>query len=295
MKGIDENELKAFAKEAGADLVGIASIDRFEGAPPENHPGAIMPNAKSVVVLGCRIGKGLLLAIGRNWWPYNAYGYGGLGILMRPVIYSVMKYIEDQGHTVIPIDPMSAVLMMAPQYSVLNHRYAAVAAGLGEIGYSKLFLSPKFGPRQRLASLITTASLRPDPLFEGEICDRCMRCVEKCPAGAISKDDRISFSIAGKKVEFGKLDTAKCTFYHHGLSKKVSPFVEHEIPFSEKWSRQDVMRLHGRGFGYRGFSGLFGTNAMCGARGCMTACLRHLEKTGRIKCRTAAVSTPWLP
>ena len=52
-------------------------------------------------------------------------------------------------------------------------RIAATAAGVGEIGWSKVFLTKKYGPRQRLAASITDMPLEPDPLVEpGTICKR---------------------------------------------------------------------------------------------------------------------------
>ena len=48
-------EIKKYAKERGADLAGIASIDRFKSLPPGENPSAIFPECKSVIVLGRRI------------------------------------------------------------------------------------------------------------------------------------------------------------------------------------------------------------------------------------------------
>ena len=46
---------KNMVKDFGADIVGIASVDRFEGAPPGHSPRDLMPSSKSVVVAGVRI------------------------------------------------------------------------------------------------------------------------------------------------------------------------------------------------------------------------------------------------
>ncbi len=63
---------------------------------------------------------------------------------------------------------------------------AAVRAGLGEIGWAKVFMTRRFGPRQRLAAIITDLELEPDPVVKpGTVCDRCMNCVEGCAPRAI--------------------------------------------------------------------------------------------------------------
>ena len=51
-------DVKKAALEAGADLVGIGSIDRFEHAPPEAHPCSIFSKTQSVIALGCRMVRG---------------------------------------------------------------------------------------------------------------------------------------------------------------------------------------------------------------------------------------------
>lgn len=55
-------------------------------------------------------------------------------------------------------------------------------ACLGEFGFQGLLVSPRFGARQRLTSIITNAPLAPDPLYSGDpICNRCMKCIKACP------------------------------------------------------------------------------------------------------------------
>lgn len=48
-----------------------------------------------------------------------------------------------------------------------HFRLAAVACGLGEMGWSKMFLTPEFGPLQRVAFIFTDAPLEPDPMYSG--------------------------------------------------------------------------------------------------------------------------------
>ena len=60
-------------------------------------------------------------------------------------------------------------------------KQVALAAGLGELGLSKLFLTPQFGPRQRIFAVLTDAVLEPDPLLPpGSVCDRCGACARAC-------------------------------------------------------------------------------------------------------------------
>ena len=47
-------------------------------------------------------------------------------------------------------------------------RLAAVACGLGEIGWSKMLLTPEFGPLQRVAFIFTDAELEYDEMYLGK-------------------------------------------------------------------------------------------------------------------------------
>ena len=47
--------IKDAALAAGADLCGIGSMDRFEGAPAQMDPRYLFPEAKSCVALAFRI------------------------------------------------------------------------------------------------------------------------------------------------------------------------------------------------------------------------------------------------
>lgn len=51
---LDKNKVKEIMKELGADLCGIASVDRFGDAPEGYHPLDVFPMCKSVISFGCR-------------------------------------------------------------------------------------------------------------------------------------------------------------------------------------------------------------------------------------------------
>ena len=75
------------------------------------------------------------------------------------------------------------------EFAPFSHRHAAVAAGLGTFGLNNLLLTPQFGPRQRLVSIITDAPLVADPLPSTPAClgRSCSECVKACPAHALGE------------------------------------------------------------------------------------------------------------
>ena len=239
---ITSKQVKDFARQCGVDLVGIGSMERFEGAPLQSDPRYIMPEAKAIIGLGFRIHRGLFRGIeeGTYFAGYPAMGYANINDVHAPVaMRELSNLLEDSGYEAIPYQNTSlrlgsgvgrAVAPDKPRPDVFLHfRIAAIICGMGEIGWSKIFLSPRFGPRQRLAFVLTDAPLEPDPLFEGEICDRCMLCVKQCSAGAISPDEKVSVIIEGRTFEWGKLDAAKCGAVFQAASPEYSPFISEEV------------------------------------------------------------------
>ena len=66
----------------------------------------------------------------------------------------------------------------------------AIDAGLGELGRNGLLITPKYGPRVRLAKVFTDMPLEADiPIRFGvkEFCDVCLTCAKDCPSNSITE------------------------------------------------------------------------------------------------------------
>lgn len=205
---VKADSVVGFAKKAGADLAGIASVARFEGAPQGHKPEDILPGARSVVAMAKRIPLSIVKSIPSPY--YDRFGYHDLNAHLRELTYRVSVFIEDQGFDAFPLDPSIddkarevQILQEGPDPKIkilgdFSHRHSIVAAGLGEIAASSMVVVPRFGPRVRVVSVITTAPLEPSPLPEREtrfsICqpEACgLQCVRKCPAKALPGDGTI--------------------------------------------------------------------------------------------------------
>jgi ferredoxin len=174
----------------------------------------------------------------------------------------------------------------------LHLRIAATRAGLGEIGWSKVFLTEEFGPRQRRDVILTEAELQPDPIRTGHLCDRCKRCVAECPAGAIPKDKAVSIEVEGHTVKWGDIDLGKCKLTHFGLNRKNEQFMAKRYPgLYLPMAGQQVSWKEAWDLGWSVFASVpyaeavskCGGPALCGARGCMIGCMKHMEERGRVK------------
>ena len=98
-----------------------------------------------------------------------------------------------------------------------SHKMAATSAGLGWIGKTDLLVSEKFGPRLRLATVLT--NYRFDnlgtPVTESR-CGKCNICVEACPGQAANGQ---SWNVHIDRDEF--YDAFKCRDMCRKLSMEI--------------------------------------------------------------------------
>ncbi|MBT3376669.1 MAG: 4Fe-4S binding protein [Lentisphaerae bacterium] len=299
--------VKKMAKSMGADAVAIGNIERWEGAPTQMDPRQIMPEARSVIAMGFRVMRGSLRGIeeGTFFSNYSAMGYGGITYLYMPMtVINLCKEIEDSGYEALPMGHQSDWRMIdadgfgRKNYSrpveagraspdvMIQLRIASFLCGLGEIGYSKMLLTPQFGPRQRVGIIITEAELEPDPLYPDtdgpELCNRCMACVKECPTGAINGTKTIKVNLAGHDVEWGEIDCAACDIaFRGGLA------TDEELSEEERYTTPMFGKNVGRSphtpF-YKKPRNLYNTGqAVCGARGCTRACMISMESRGVVE------------
>jgi epoxyqueuosine reductase len=229
------------------DYIGISGVDRLSGAPAGHRPTDIQPGAKSVIVMGVRLPQGAVQTIFRSYEDglrhlqciYGAHGYS-----LTPnyhlifASYRMSRFLEKRQYLTTPL-PSGPGAGGAP----FSHRHAALAAGLGEFGWSGLLLTPDAGPRVRFVSVITRAELEPDPLYQGpKICEhpKCKVCINICPVHAISDTRSKKAVIGGRTCEYGETDIIKCQFSTEGLIKKSHGLKD--IPMPENPTMADFQK-----------------------------------------------------
>ncbi len=322
MTKITSEMVKEAGYAMGLDGVGIANIERFKDAPPQMNPINIFPECKSAIVVYRRIPRGVYRGVeeGTHWSNYTFYGYNRLNTLFRPIgTYELSCFVEDMGFEAVPVYP--GVSEAQPNREPVREgqvgadvfpaiRIAGIAAGLGECGWSKVFLTKRFGPRQRLEMILTDAELEPDPLLEpNSICDLCMSCARKCEGAAIphiKEGKKVTIKIEDKEYSWGDVDMGRCTLTHHGLNKRTSPFLAKDCPgLRLDISEQEVSEEEAYKLAYTVAGGTWrkteefpsgnvvdyyktmlqttGYYAVCGAGGCIRQCMIHLEEKGAIE------------
>lgn len=212
------------AKQFGADIVGIAPISRFAELPKEKNPLSIFPQAKAMIVIGKKVPRGTIRGVEQGTELGNSFVHFGFYDLedqfLAKATYDLTIWIESNGFESVPMfaydyNGVTQAIPVAPGKPAPNvyvdAKTAAQAAGLGEIGLNGLFLSPEFGPRQRLAMLITDMELDEfDEIQKPYLCKNCRACAEQCPLGAIDASNTSDAGLKEAGCKVAAIDKKKC-------------------------------------------------------------------------------------
>lgn len=191
-----EAEIKELARSLGADLAGIAPSNSDYLKDNKASIEAILPSCRSLVVVAKRLNDDATSSGNIKIAQYDSIcAYQELDSIM----YKITRYLKNRGYKAVSIPPDMPVDFSPEKkgmYGEVNQKCAATAAGLGNIGINRLFLSPEFGSFLRIGSILTDADLKPDEPLKERVYTECMECVKNCPAKAIGED--------------GSLDLGKC-------------------------------------------------------------------------------------
>lgn len=170
------------------DTIGIASTDRFAGAPAGSRPTDLMPACQSVVVFALKHLDVLSTTCNLDCQAYSQ------DVVNREVVhqtYRISRFIERHGFLAFPlVASVSLRPFVADEEQAagcISLRHAAELAGLGRIGRNALLVTPEHGPRVQLGAILTDARLPASPLLATHPCHGCNLCITHCPAGALQE------------------------------------------------------------------------------------------------------------
>jgi epoxyqueuosine reductase len=231
--------VKRKARALGAHLVGIAPIERLDGAPEDLHPRRLLPEAKSLISMAYRINRGVQQLHLRGTSPMPFSRFAGLEPRERldDMALDLANFLEDLGHISLPV-PANLYYFQEKGIGEISHRHVAMAAGLGRLGRGGFLVTPEYGGAVQLVTVLTAAPLEPDPMREEDPCRGCPRpCVSVCPVQAIRPDRDRVMTMAGKEYRYGWLSYLRCQWgcggmvmdgRFYGLSDLPMPALEDE-------------------------------------------------------------------
>ena len=262
-----EEQIKQEARAAGADDVGIASVDRL-GGKPSMDTSYLLPGARSVVsvmvaldpdiverylsredreamqdheteryrrlhaiaqrVAGVLTAQGHRTAVTDPNLDYRYKNKPGYKRVPPPVRQGITDLLASD--RLAWLSPLKRALVKRVPASLLSggsfkltptfsHRYGAVAAGIGAMGWSGNVLHPEHGARVLYHSVITNAELDQDPMLDETTCDRCKLCTQVCQGGFMDKKNEDGVEIGGvRHVHNQKASNLRCIFVCGGMT-----------------------------------------------------------------------------
>jgi epoxyqueuosine reductase len=178
-------ELKEYALTEGSSLFGVADIAGL----PERHcslSSKTLGGLNRAVSMAFHLSDRILEDIVDGPTRLYFFHYQRVNMFLDELGLKVNNFIQARGYDALPI-PASQIIDWEKQLAHVSHKHIAARAGIGWIGRNNLLVSPQFGSRQRLITVLTNMPLKLDkPLPWG--CGECRDCISSCPSQSIKEN-----------------------------------------------------------------------------------------------------------
>ncbi len=175
------------AKELGASLAGIATVDDLKAAPSyaaydkapfyEEYKGVKWRDEHKSVLVWALVHPASEPVL--DWWSMKVKGFTIGNGLMRLQSRSLRIWLGEE----FGINALSLPYQI--EYGGAFLKDSAALAGLGVIGKHNLLITPEFGTRVRLRGIFMEAEFEPTGPIAFDPCNGCdMPCHRSCPRGA---------------------------------------------------------------------------------------------------------------
>jgi epoxyqueuosine reductase len=214
-------DVKKLAKDAGADIVGIADLAPFKNGWQVVPQDLLMPFTCAVSI-AVHLDGDVIDHIDNKPTVEYADHYRAINKALDGITKTISDYVIGKGFRAQTI-PASFIADEKDLLGNISHKAVARMAGIGWQGKSLLIVSPQFGPRIRLATVLTDMPLAPDGPMKNR-CGACAECSKACPATAIR-----SVSSTGDRYETREeaLNFSRCV--DQTLKFKALPGIDARI------------------------------------------------------------------
>jgi epoxyqueuosine reductase len=222
--------LKTSIHGLGADLVGVADTDPLKGL--QLSPPDLLDPFTRAISIALRLPATVFEGIVDRPTPFYSSIYQTANRILDEISFKAANFLQADGHRSLPI-PASQVLDRENWFGAISHKAVGRMAGLGWQGKSLLLINPQYGPRIRLATILTNAPLTSDNSIANR-CGECTLCMDACPVRAIkgisteahyqSREEALYFSRCAEKLvgEFSAMPLIGAAIC--GICIKACPF-----------------------------------------------------------------------
>lgn len=209
IKGIAEIKTKLI--EAGASLVGFADVSDL--------PADVTGSMTSAISIAVALNASIVNEIADGPTERYYQEYKRVNKSLAHLSETTVEYLKGRGNRAVAIKPTveGEDLDHKTLTTSLPHKTIATRAGLGWIGKSALLITKKYGAAVRLATVLTDAEFEAAKPVNASNCGDCNKCVENCPAKAISG---LNWKLGLEREAI--YDAFACHGTARKLSKKIS-------------------------------------------------------------------------
>lgn len=175
------------------DAVGVASLSDWKGTRLEETAMRLLPEAHTIVVLAIEISSEAL-DLSTHSRTLGAPSMNDLlnaetdyiNSRLNRAAFNFARTCRNLGLKALVLPASGCPTDNRFMEAVFSYKHAGQAAGLGQIGWHSLLITPDFGPRVRLAVCFTEAELESTKSEFTLRCENCSICLDKCPATALA-------------------------------------------------------------------------------------------------------------
>jgi epoxyqueuosine reductase len=178
-----EDRIEDCARDSGIETVGFARMEGLESLFHESM-GKTAARFGYGISLGFRLSDVVLDDLVDGPTLLYKHQYKTANWMLDQCAARIVRLLESVGGSAVAI-PASQTIDWQKQLGHLSHKAVAARSGLGWIGRSGLLVNEKDGARLRFSSVLTDVTLAAGEAVDGS-CGDCTRCIDLCPAGAIT-------------------------------------------------------------------------------------------------------------
>ena len=160
--------------------MGIGPVEHLRGSAGEYAAERYLPDATSLISMALHVNEAACDIIAESihskelpasYHSYQTFTLTVINPQLDRLAYLASKIPGERGYRAYPF-PANLPHVLKPSAEFpggpgdISHKHVAVACGLGRIGWHTLLITPQFGTRQKLVSIVTNAPLVPDPTMQ---------------------------------------------------------------------------------------------------------------------------------
>jgi epoxyqueuosine reductase len=225
--------IRTILKGLGADLIGFADVTDLSADMTGKFPAAVSIAVKLDPLVVSEISHG----------PTQRYygEYRRVNELIGELCRRIADLLVACGRQARAIEATTDNFDTHSLSMPVQHKTIATRAGLGWIGKSALLVTEEYGTAVRLGSVLTDAEFETGEPINTSRCGKCHKCVDRCPAGAISGSDWSVGSPRSSMYDaFSCRDIAMNLSMQQGINSTICGICINVCPWTQKYVSREL-------------------------------------------------------